>query len=154
MTYIFRRRGLYASLALLRQWLTALNLFVRWIRACLTGWDRASSEALYWVMTLHSCSDVTPVLPDFRRWADERAVNRERFEELSELWDQIGSFKDRARWRQPSRSAPRLRDTAKRPRFHWQQATVLTVVVAILLGIGITYRSRTSIHPTNNNSPA
>lgn len=149
MSYKSGRRCLHTLIARLRQWLTALILLVREIWVRLTGWDRASSEAMHWVVTLHSCSDVTTVLPDFRRWADKRAVNSERFAELWGLWQELGTFKDTARWREPNLSESRHEKTLERTRFPWKQAAALTVVVVSLLGIGITYWSRGAIHPAD-----
>lgn len=69
--------------------------------------DKASIEAMQWVVTLHSCSDLEPLLPELNRWLDKRPANRDRFNELWDDWQELSVWRDRCRWTALSSVEPR-----------------------------------------------
>lgn len=46
-----------------------------------------------WVLRLHSCQDLGPLLPEFEKWLSTNPGNREEFGELWDIWQGLGTLK-------------------------------------------------------------
>jgi len=129
----FKRKLHRAPFERFQQLMQPMTLLISRLWILLT--DRTSYEAMQWVITLHSCVDLGPVLPNFRQWLNARVVNRDRFVELWDLWQQLGTLKDRSRWNEPIVLENPAPEATQRTAFRWRPAIGLTIITVLILGI-------------------
>lgn len=96
--YSAMRKWRYRLLQQVRQLLKSVALLGRGVWRPWISCDRVGTEAMRWVITLHSCSELEPVLPEFRAWLDRRPIHSERFARLWELWQELSELKDSGLW--------------------------------------------------------
>lgn len=136
MTDNAMRKRPHRLLAQVQQLLRSMTLLIRWVWNRWIRRDKAGTEAMRWVITLHNCDDLQPVLPEFREWLSRRPANSDAFEPLWELWQELSALKDSGRWHQEDPSNIRQGTPEQ---LSWRPALILTASAVMALGIGVYY---------------